>query len=132
MKRWIGSLVLVAALAGPLASETDGASTAQQTELLARLSPAVVTTGGTVTVTSIDPCPEARMVFWSLGPGSLSGSANTDADGSWTVRFTAPSRTGTSPFFAHCAFSRINDVAVATYQQLNFTIVARRPPRFTG
>jgi hypothetical protein len=131
MKQLIGALVLVGALAGPLAVETDGASTAQQTELLARLSPAYVTAGGTVTATSIDPCPQPMQVFWSLGPGALSGSGVTNQDGSWTVRFNAPMGAGVSPFFAHCAFSA-NGNAIAMYQQLSFTIVARRPPRFTG
>jgi hypothetical protein len=131
MKRWIGALVLVGALAGPMAVETDGASTAQQVDLLARLSPAYVTAGAPVTVTSIDPCPQAMQVFWSLGPGALSGSTLTRADGSWTVRFDATPGAGASPFFAHCAFSP-NGNAIAMYQQLEFTVVARRTPRFTG
>jgi hypothetical protein len=131
MKQWIGALVLVAALVGPMAVETDGASTAQQTNLLARLTPAYVTAGAAVTVTSIDPCPQVMQVFWSLGPGGLSGSGVTNADGSWTVRFTAPSGAGVSPFFVHCAFSA-NGNAIAIYQQIDFTIVARRPPRYTG
>jgi hypothetical protein len=131
MKRLIGSLVLVVALAGPLAGATDGASTAQQTNLLARLTPAFVTAGDPVTVTSIDPCPQVMQVFWSLGPGGLSGSALTRADGSWSVRFNAPGTTGVSPFFAHCGF-KANSTAVAIYEQVNFTIVARRPPKFTG
>jgi hypothetical protein len=131
MKRWIGTLVLVGALVGPMAVETDGASTAQQTNLLARLTPAFVTAGAPVTVTSIDPCPQVMQVFWSLGPGALSGSTVTKADGSWTVRFNAPSGAGVSPFFAHCAFNA-NGNAIAMYQQIDFTIVARRPPRFTG
>jgi hypothetical protein len=131
MKQLIGALVLVGALAGPLAVETDGASIAQQTNLLARLTPAFVTAGATVTVTSIDPCPQVMQVFWSLGPGALSGSTVTQADGRWTIRFNAPMGAGVSPFFAHCAFSASGN-AIAMYQQIDFTIVARRPPRFTG
>jgi hypothetical protein len=131
MKQLIGALVLVGALAGPLAVETDGASIAQQTNLLARLTPAFVTAGATVTVTSIDPCPQVMQVFWSLGPGALSGSTVTQADGRWTIRFNAPMGAGVSPFFVHCAFSASGN-AIAMYQQIDFTIVARRPPRFTG
>jgi hypothetical protein len=131
MKQWIGALVLAGALVGPMAVETDGASTAQQTNLLARLTPAYVTGGARVTVTSIDPCPQVMQVFWGLGPGALSGSTVTNADGSWTVRFNAPTGAGVSPFFAHCAFSSGGN-AIAMYEQINFTIVARRPPRFTG
>jgi hypothetical protein len=131
MKRWIGALVLVGALAGPLAAETESASPAQQTSLLARLTPAYVTAGDPVTVSSIDPCPQVMQVFWSLGPGGLRGSAVTRADGSWTVRFNAPQGAGVSPFFAHCAF-QANGNAIAIYQQIDFTIVARRQPRYTG
>src|SRR5262245_34623340 len=126
MKRLIGSLVLVVALAGPLAGETGGASTAQQSNLLARLTPVLVTAGDPVTVTSIDPCPRVMQVFWSLGPGGLSGSALTQADGSWSIRFDAASRTGVSPFFAHCGF-KANGTALAIYQQIDFTVVARKP-----
>jgi hypothetical protein len=131
MKQWIGALVVAGALAGPLAGETDGAGTAQQTNLLARLTPAYVTAGGTVTVTSVDPCPQVMQVFWSLGPGGLSGSAVTGADGRWTIHFNAPQGAGVSPFFAHCAFAA-NGNAIAMYEQIDFTIVARRRPRFTG
>ena len=131
MKQLIGALVLVVALAGPFAAETDGASQAQQTNLLARLTPAYVTAGAPVTVNSIDPCPQVMQVFWSLGPGALSGSTVTRADGSWTVRFNAPMGAGVSPFFAHCAF-QANGNAIAMYQQIDFTIVARRTPRYTG
>lgn len=131
MKQLIGALVLMGALAGPLAVETDGASPAQQTSLLARLTPAHVTAGAPVTATSIDPCPQVMQVFWSLGPGALNGSTVTRADGSWTVRFNAPSGAGVSPFFAHCAFNA-NGNAIAIYQQIDFTIVARRQPRYTG
>src|SRR5262245_53857545 len=131
MKQLIGALVLVAAMVGPLAVETDGASPAQQTNLLARLTPAYVTAGAQVTVTSIDPCPQVMQLFWSLGPGGLSGSTVARADGSWTIRFNAPRGAGVSPFFAHCAFDA-NGNALAMYQQIDFTIVARQQPRYTG
>jgi hypothetical protein len=131
VKQWIGALVLAGALAVPLAGETDGASIAQQAKLVARLTPGYVTAGDPVTVTSVDPCPQAMKVFWSLGPGSLSGSISTGADGRWFVRFDAPEGAGMSPFFAHCAFDAKGN-AIAMYEQLDFTIVARRPPQYTG
>lgn len=131
MKKLMAVAAFAVALAGPLAFATDSSSPTQQTGLAASISPAYVQPGGQVTVTSIQPCPQPMQVFWSLGPGALSGSVATGVDGTWTVRFAAPVTPGVSPFFAHCAFAQ-GSSAVAMYNQLNFTIVARRPPVVTG
>lgn len=131
MKRLIGTLVWLGALAGPLALETESSSTAQQTDLVATLSPVYVAPGGQVTVTSQTPCPQAMQVHWSLGPGAQSGTVTTAANGSWVVRFAAPTAAGVTPFFAYCTVSPGGN-AVALYRQLSFTVAARTPPRFTG
>ena len=131
-KQLLGTVAMVAALTGPLAVETRSSSPAQPApQLSATLTPLYVTPGGQVTVTAIQPCPQPMQVIWSLGPGGLSGSAATGADGKWVVRFPAPAHTGVVPFFAHCAFSQGANAA-AMYQQLNFTVVAPTRPRYTG
>ncbi|HEY8543672.1 MAG TPA: hypothetical protein VIL36_01445 [Acidimicrobiales bacterium] len=130
-KQLIGTAALLGALVGPLAPATQSSSRAQVPELTATLSPLYVNPGGQITVSAIQGCPQPMQVFWSLGPGGLSGSAPTAADGRWIVRFSAPARTGTVPFFAHCAFSQGANAA-AMYKQLSFTVVAPHPPRYTG
>ena len=131
LKQLVGAVVLVLALAGPLAMETQSTNVAQPTTLNATLAPLYVLPGGRVTVTSVDACPQPMTVFWDLGPGSPSGSVNTGPDGKWTLTFTAPSGVGVSPFFARCAFS-IGAAPVALYRQINFTIVAPPKPTYPG
>lgn len=131
MKKLMAVVAFAVSLAGPLAFATDSSSPTQQTGFTASITPPFVTPGGQVTVTSLTPCPQPMQVFWSLGPGALNGYAATGVDGSWTVRFAAPQTPGVSPFFAHCAFAA-GSSAVALYNQLNFTIVSRQPPPFTG
>lgn len=131
MKKLMAVVAFVVAVAGPLAVATDSSSPIQQTGFTASITPTYVNPGLQVTVTSIQPCPQPMQVFWSLGPGGLSGSVSTAVDGSWTVRFAAPQTPGVSPFFAHCAFGQ-GSTAVALYNQLNFTIVTIRPPIYTG
>jgi hypothetical protein len=131
MKPMIAILLLAAVLVGPMGTETMGSGTVQQSGLSASLSPTQVNPRGQVTVTSIQPCPQAMQLVWSLGPGAISGSVATNADGGWTVRFTAPATPGVSPFFAHCA-EEPGGNAVAMYRQLNFTVVSPARPRFTG
>lgn len=131
LKQLVGAVVLVLALAGPLALETQSTSFAQQTALNATLSPLYVLPGGKVTVSSVDPCPQPMTVFWDLGPGSPSGSVNTGTDGRWSLTLTAPTAVGVAPFFARCAFS-IGAAPVAMYKQINFTIVAAPKPTYPG
>lgn len=131
VKQLLGALVVLAALIGPLALETESTSVVQQPPLTDTLSPLYVNPGGQVTVVSLQGCPQPMQVFWSLGPGALSGSAATGPDGKWTVRFPAPATVGSVPFFAHCAYSATANAA-AMYQQLNFTVVAPVRPRYTG
>jgi len=88
----------------------------------ANLTPTTVTGGGTVTVTSVDPCPGAdevvdpfTKVIWGVGnPGWLDtetfegevfdeGETALNADGSWTVTLTASTAPGNYDFFAVCA-----------------------------
>jgi hypothetical protein len=131
-KQLIGTAAMVAALVGPLAPATQSSSPAQPApQLTATLTPMYVNPGGQVTATAVQPCPQPMQVFWSLGPGGLSGSAATGADGRWVVRFPAPAGVGTVPFFAHCAFSQ-GAAAAAMYNQINFTVVAPVRPRYTG
>ena len=131
VKQLLGALVVVAALVGPLALETESTSIVPQPALTATLSPLYVNPGGQVTVVALQGCPQPMQVFWSLGPGALSGSAATAPDGKWTVRFPAPATVGPVPFFAHCAYSAAANAA-AMYQQLSFTVVAPVRPRYTG
>lgn len=103
----------------------------------ASLTPTTVSGGGTVTVTSVDPCPGAdevvdpfTKVIWGVGsPGWLNtdtfegevfdeGEAALNADGSWTVTFTASTAPGNYDFFAVCATDGVavdedGDAAVA-------------------
>lgn len=131
-KQMLGAVVMVTALVGPLAVETGSTGTAQPgPELTATLTPMYVNPGGQVTVTAVQGCPQPMQVFWSLGPGALSGAAATGPDGKWVVRFPAPAGLGVVPFFAHCAFSQ-GAAAAAMYKQINFTVVAPVRPRFTG
>jgi hypothetical protein len=134
MKKLMAVAAFAVSLAGPLAFATDSSSPTQQTGLAASISPAYIQPGGQVTVTSIQPCPLQQQgtptqLYWSLGPGALAGTVATGVDGTWTVRFAAPITPGVSPFIAYCAYQ---GRTTAMYNQLNFTIVARRPPVVTG
>jgi hypothetical protein len=134
MKQWIAAVAFMGAMVGLWMPATDGASSglAQPASLSATLSPTYVQPGAQITATSTQPCPQPMQVFWSLGPGSLSGSVQTNTEGNWVVRITAPRTPGAYPFFAYCAFNQGGN-AIAMYNQLNFTVVAQnRPPRFTG
>jgi hypothetical protein len=131
LKQLVGAVVLVLALAGPLALETQSTSPAQATALNAVLSPLYARPGAAVTVSSVDPCPRPMTVFWSEGPGSPGGAVNTDGAGAWTFTLKAPTRVGVIPIFVHCAMSPSNP-ADASYKQLNFTVVAPTPPTYPG
>jgi hypothetical protein len=126
-------MVLVIALAGPLAAETDGDAAAvdQQTHMQARLGPLYVGPGGDVTVTSVDRCPGVMQVFWNFDGTTTGGSGLTDVNGGWTVRFQAPIATGVHTFTARCALTVVT-TAEGVYDPIEFTVVARRPPRYTG
>jgi hypothetical protein len=131
LKQLVGAVVLVLALAGPLAVETQSTSPAQANNLNATASPLYAKPGATISVVAVDPCPQPMTVFWDQGPGSPSGSVNTDAKGYWSFTFKAPTTVGVIPIFARCAFS-IGANASAMYKQLNVTIVAPTPPTYPG
>jgi hypothetical protein len=131
-KQLLGAAVMSASLVGPLAPATRSTNVAQPAPTLTvTVAPMYVNPGGQVTASSVQGCPQPMQVFWSLGPGGLSGSAATGPDGRWIVRFPAPAAVGTVPFFAHCAYSQGANAA-AMYTQVNFTVVAPTRPRYTG
>jgi hypothetical protein len=109
-------------LAGPGAAQEPSFDVVEHLD--ANLTPTVVQGGGTVTVTSVDPCPQPPDVdeptdelIWAFGmagwldpndptvqPGDLvgEGTAPVAEDGSWEVTFTAPTTSGAYEFFAIC------------------------------
>jgi hypothetical protein len=110
-----------ALLAVPGGAQEEGGFDFIET-LDANLTPTTVQGGGTVTVTSVDPCPGTdevvepfTKVVWGYGDrGWLNqdtfegevydeGEAALNEDGSWTVTFQAISAPGDYEFFAVCA-----------------------------
>jgi hypothetical protein len=134
-KHLLAAVAFTVAVTGPLAAGTESQSPAVQDNLTAVVSPLYAKPGQIMTVTAIDPCPlpagKVMYVFWSLGPGALSGSSPVGPAGKWIVHFPAPISVGTTPLFAHCAFTA-SSPAVAQYEQLEFTVVARPRPNYTG
>lgn len=130
LKQLVGAVVLVLALAGPLAVETQSTSLAQvNSELRAALSPLYVRPGATVTVTSIDRCdPGVTAVSWSEGPGSPGGVVPTGPNGNWTFNIQASTKVGVTPVFITCVMNPPAD----SYKQLSFTVVAPTPPTYPG
>lgn len=111
-----------ALLAGPGAAQEPSFDVVEHLD--ANLTPTVVQGGGTVTVTSVDPCPQppdvdepTEELIWAYGlagwldpndptvqPGDLvgEGTAPVAEDGTWEVTFTAPATSGAYELFAIC------------------------------
>jgi hypothetical protein len=129
MKRFLaGGLVLGitavggAFLAGPGAAQEPSFDVVEHLD--ANLTPTVVQGGATVTVTSVDPCPQppdvdepTEELIWAFGlagwldpndptiqPGDVvgEGTAPVAEDGTWEVTFAAPATSGAYEFFAIC------------------------------
>jgi|SRR6266540_854108 len=142
MKKRLLAATVGCVMAGSLAMASPGS--AQAPELEAFVAPASVAPGGSVTIQPVNAdngCPRAAgSANWSLGPGSLSGSASITRNGvdfgSWKVTFKAPSTPGTYPVFVTCIDGA--GQGVGSYKQMSFTVQAgaakARPgkPRHTG
>jgi hypothetical protein len=111
-----------AILAGPTGAQEPAFDVVEHVD--AELTPTIVGGGETVTVTSVDPCPQPPEVeeptdelIWAFGatgwlnpedpsdqPGDLvgEGTAPVAEDGTWEVTFQAPETSGAYEFFAIC------------------------------
>jgi hypothetical protein len=111
-----------AILAGPTAAQEPDLGVIEHLD--AELTPTVVNGGETVTVTSVDPCPQppevpapVTTVAWAYGPAGWlnpddpndqpldfieEGEGPVAEDGSWEVTFQATETSGAYEFFAAC------------------------------
>jgi hypothetical protein len=111
-----------AILAGPTAAQEPDLGVIEHLD--AELTPTIVNGGETVTVTSVDPCPQppeveapVTTVAWAYGPAGWlnpddpndqpldfveEGQAPVAEDGSWEVTFQATQTSGAYEFFAAC------------------------------
>jgi hypothetical protein len=116
-----------ALLAGPGGAQEPDFDVVEHLD--ASLTPAMVSAGQTVTVTSVDPCPQPPDVeeptdelAWAFGPagwldpndptvqpGDLTdqGTAPVAEDGTWEVTFPAPATSGAYEFFAICLAANV-------------------------